>query len=205
MHPFALSRADDPAKAIAAHALDPATRLHRRRYRPDRADEGSCSASRASSGHQWLAGHGADRSAARRWPAHRGARQDERRGRRHGGAPAIPCRSPRRCCSPHPANCATWRRSAATSCSARAAPISATRPMAAATSGSRAPAARRLHGLNRNHAIFGWSESCVATNPSDLAVALAALDAIVIVRGQAANGAIPFTRFPSPARQHARA
>src|SRR3989442_6792411 len=23
-----------------------------------------------------------------------------------------------------------------------------------------------LHGLNRNHAIFGWSESCVATNPS---------------------------------------
>jgi xanthine dehydrogenase YagS FAD-binding subunit len=25
-----------------------------------------------------------------------------------------------------------------------------------------------LHGLNRNHAIFGWSESCVATNSSDL-------------------------------------
>src|SRR6202030_3874548 len=24
-----------------------------------------------------------------------------------------------------------------------------------------------LHGLNRNHAIFGWSQSCVATNPSD--------------------------------------
>ena len=39
-----------------------------------------------------------------------------------------------------------------------------------------------LHGLNRNHAIFGWSESCVATHPSDLAVALAALDAIVHVR-----------------------
>ena len=34
-----------------------------------------------------------------------------------------------------------------------------------------------LHGLNRNHAIFGWSESCVATNPSDLAVALAAIRA----------------------------
>src|SRR5256712_7710317 len=27
-----------------------------------------------------------------------------------------------------------------------------------------------LHGLNRNHAIFGWSEACVATNPSDVAV-----------------------------------
>src|SRR6266550_4685197 len=33
-----------------------------------------------------------------------------------------------------------------------------------------------LHGLNRNHAIFGWSDDCVATNPSDLAVALVALD-----------------------------
>src|SRR5580658_9255690 len=40
-----------------------------------------------------------------------------------------------------------------------------------------------LHGLNRNHAIFGWSDDCVATNPSDLAVALAALDAVVIVLG----------------------
>src|SRR5213078_341934 len=38
-----------------------------------------------------------------------------------------------------------------------------------------------LHGLNRNHAIFGWSDACVATNPSDVAVALAALDATVDV------------------------
>ncbi len=52
-----------------------------------------------------------------------------------------------------------------------------------------------LHGLNRNHAIFGWSESCVATNPSDLAVALAALDATVTVRGPAGARAIPFTDF----------
>src|SRR6476660_1353788 len=48
-----------------------------------------------------------------------------------------------------------------------------------------------LHGLNRNHAIFGWSESCVATNPSDLAVALTALDALVIVRGKAGERQIP--------------
>ena len=40
-----------------------------------------------------------------------------------------------------------------------------------------------LHGVNRNHAIFGWSDDCVATHPSDLAVALAALDADVIVLG----------------------
>jgi xanthine dehydrogenase YagS FAD-binding subunit len=52
-----------------------------------------------------------------------------------------------------------------------------------------------LHGLNRNHAIFGWSESCVAINPSDLAVALAALDAVVIVRGQTGERLIPLTGF----------
>ena len=52
-----------------------------------------------------------------------------------------------------------------------------------------------LHGLNRNHAIFGWSESCVATNPSDLAVALAAMDAIVIVLGKTGERLIPFTDF----------
>jgi xanthine dehydrogenase YagS FAD-binding subunit len=52
-----------------------------------------------------------------------------------------------------------------------------------------------LHGLNRNHAIFGWSDDCVATNPSDLAVALMALDAIVVVRGIAGERAIPFADF----------
>ena len=52
-----------------------------------------------------------------------------------------------------------------------------------------------LHGLNRNHAIFGWSEACVATNPSDVAVALAALDATVAVRGLAGERTIPFTGF----------
>src|SRR6266436_9703431 len=51
------------------------------------------------------------------------------------------------------------------------------------------------HGLNRNHAIFGWSESCVATNPSDVAVALAALDATIVVRGLAGERTIPFTGF----------
>jgi xanthine dehydrogenase YagS FAD-binding subunit len=51
------------------------------------------------------------------------------------------------------------------------------------------------HGLNRNHAIFGWSDACVATNPSDVAVALAAMDAIVIVRGRTGERLIPFTDF----------
>src|SRR2546421_6336564 len=52
-----------------------------------------------------------------------------------------------------------------------------------------------LHGINRNHAIFGWSDACVATNPSDVAVALAALDATVVVRGPAGERAIPFADF----------
>lgn len=51
-------------------------------------------------------------------------------------------------------------------------------------------------GVNRMHAIFGWSEQCVAVYPSDMAVALAALDAVIRVRsasGQERN--IPITEF----------
>src|SRR3989442_1163799 len=61
-----------------------------------------------------------------------------------------------------------------------------------------------LHGLNRNHAIFGWSDACVATNPSDVAVALAALDATVVVRGPAGERAIPSAvshRLPGDTRE----
>ncbi len=53
-----------------------------------------------------------------------------------------------------------------------------------------------LEGINRTHAIFGWSEKCVAVYPSDMAIALAALDAIIKVRS--ANGQerhIPFADF----------
>jgi xanthine dehydrogenase YagS FAD-binding subunit len=52
-----------------------------------------------------------------------------------------------------------------------------------------------LNGLNRNHAIFGWSDTCVAVNPSDLAVALAAVDATVHVRGLRGDCAFPFADF----------
>ena len=41
------------------------------------------------------------------------------------------------------------------------------------------------HGLNRNSTILGWSNACVATNPSDVAMAFAAMDAIVVVHGRA--------------------
>jgi len=50
-------------------------------------------------------------------------------------------------------------------------------------------------GENRNHAIFGWSDACVATQPSDPAVALAALDAEIHVRGVRGMRAIAATEF----------
>lgn len=42
-----------------------------------------------------------------------------------------------------------------------------------------------LEGFNRYHAILGASESCVATHPSDMCVALVALDAVVQLQGPA--------------------
>lgn len=41
-----------------------------------------------------------------------------------------------------------------------------------------------MEGINRMHAIFGWSEKCVAVYPSDMAVALAALEAVVKVENK---------------------
>ena len=38
-------------------------------------------------------------------------------------------------------------------------------------------------GENRTHAVLGWSEACIATNPSDFCVPLAALDAVVEIEG----------------------
>jgi len=40
-----------------------------------------------------------------------------------------------------------------------------------------------LEGINRMHAVFGWSNDCVAVHPSDMCVALVALDATVKVQG----------------------
>ena len=50
-------------------------------------------------------------------------------------------------------------------------------------------------GLNRNHAILGTSDQCVATHPSDLAVALAALDAVVVTRDSNGDRRIPVADF----------
>ncbi|MGB6749703.1 MAG: xanthine dehydrogenase family protein subunit M [Xanthobacteraceae bacterium] len=52
-----------------------------------------------------------------------------------------------------------------------------------------------ITGLNRMHGILGTSEACIATHPSDMCVALAALDAKVHVAGPAGERSIAMTDF----------
>jgi xanthine dehydrogenase YagS FAD-binding subunit len=52
-----------------------------------------------------------------------------------------------------------------------------------------------IDGHNRMHAILGASPQCIAVNPSDMSVALAALDATVQVSGPHGARAIPFAQF----------
>lgn len=74
-----------------------------------------------------------------------------------------------------------------------------TKPCNKRTPGTGCPARAGHHA---NHAIFGHSEHCVATHPSDMAVALAALEATVHVQGQTSGRSIPipgFHRLPEDA------
>jgi xanthine dehydrogenase YagS FAD-binding subunit len=64
-----------------------------------------------------------------------------------------------------------------------------------------------LDGYNRAHAILGTSEHCIATHPSDLAVALVALDAVVHTVGPHGTRTIPIDDFfllpgNTPEREH---
>jgi len=52
-----------------------------------------------------------------------------------------------------------------------------------------------ITGFNRTLAILGTSESCIATNPSDMNVALAALEAVVHVQGPKGARAVPIGEF----------
>ncbi|WP_266390999.1 xanthine dehydrogenase family protein subunit M [Streptomyces canus] len=55
-----------------------------------------------------------------------------------------------------------------------------------------------LHGVNRTHAILGTSDACVATHPSDAAVAFAALEARVHLLGPDEARHVPFADFLLP-------
>jgi xanthine dehydrogenase YagS FAD-binding subunit len=48
-----------------------------------------------------------------------------------------------------------------------------------------------IEGHHKNHAILGASEHCIATHPSDMAVAMAALDAFIVVHGPGGECRIP--------------
>jgi len=52
-----------------------------------------------------------------------------------------------------------------------------------------------MEGYNRMHAIFGASDSCIAVHPSDMCIALAALDATVVVEGSKGQRSIKFADF----------
>jgi xanthine dehydrogenase YagS FAD-binding subunit len=52
-----------------------------------------------------------------------------------------------------------------------------------------------LEGYNRIHAVLGGSDACIATHPSDMAVALAALDAEVLVQGEGGERRVPVVNF----------
>ncbi|HZZ38424.1 MAG TPA: xanthine dehydrogenase family protein subunit M [Acidobacteriaceae bacterium] len=65
-----------------------------------------------------------------------------------------------------------------------------------------------IDGYNRIHAVLGGSEHCVATHPSDMAVAMMALDAVVHTRGAKGERRIPLNQFylepgPTPDRENA--
>jgi xanthine dehydrogenase YagS FAD-binding subunit len=52
-----------------------------------------------------------------------------------------------------------------------------------------------IDGYNRMHAVLGASDQCIAVHPSDMCVALAALDAVVRITGTTGERIVPFAEF----------
>src|SRR6202023_213646 len=194
MHPFALSRADDPATAIAAHALDPQLafiaggtdllglmkdraalpeRLLDINGLPDMARiEPLADGSIRIGALARMSDVVANAEVRRRFPLIAEsllfAASGQLRNMASMGGNIM-----------QRTRCAYFRDADGTPCNKR-------------SPGSGCSA---LHGINRNHAIFGWSDACIATHPSDVAVALAALDSIVHVRSANGVRAVPFGDF----------
>ena len=61
-----------------------------------------------------------------------------------------------------------------------------------------------IGGITRQHAIVGTSESCIATHPSDMAIAMSALDAVIeTVKADGGAALYPDRRLSPPTRRHA--
>jgi xanthine dehydrogenase YagS FAD-binding subunit len=52
-----------------------------------------------------------------------------------------------------------------------------------------------IDGYNRIHAVLGGSRHCIATHPSDMCVALAALDAVILIHGPGGDRGVPINDF----------
>ena len=52
-----------------------------------------------------------------------------------------------------------------------------------------------IDGYNRIHAVLGGSDHCIATHPSDMAVAMVALDAVVHIQGRDGERTVPVGEF----------
>jgi xanthine dehydrogenase YagS FAD-binding subunit len=52
-----------------------------------------------------------------------------------------------------------------------------------------------IDGYNRIHAVLGGSDQCIATHPSDMAVAMVALDAVVHIQGRDGERTVPVGEF----------
>ncbi len=52
-----------------------------------------------------------------------------------------------------------------------------------------------MEGYNRSHAVLGTSKACIATNPSDMAIAMMVLDAVINIEGPAGKRSVPIQEF----------
>ena len=197
--PFGYRTGRCAAEAVAAVARVARGGLPRRWHQPRRPDAAGRRHARTAR-RRHPAAAGPDRADRRGRPADRRGGAQQRPRRRPAGPAALSRRCPRRCSPAPPGSCATWRRSAETCCNAPAACTSRT-SASHATSASRARAAPRTEGIHRDLAILGTSQRCIATHPSDMAVALAALDAVVRVVGPGGQRRLALGRVLSAARR----
>jgi xanthine dehydrogenase YagS FAD-binding subunit len=59
-----------------------------------------------------------------------------------------------------------------------------------------------MEGYNRSHAVLGTSKACIATNPSDMCVAMMVLDAVINLTGPDGNRSVPILEFYTLPGEH---